>query len=79
MLWAAQVCILATVVFVWIAPATAQESATRPVDYVISVGDKLQLDFLDDQEGPFALIVGDDGAVQLPYLGTLALSGERLE
>lgn len=52
--------------------------AQQQAEYTISVGDELQLDFLDDQAGPFVMIVGNDGAVQLPYLGTLVLSGEHL-
>ncbi|WP_179379305.1 polysaccharide biosynthesis/export family protein [Jannaschia marina] len=56
----------------------AQETASDLSSYEVSVGDELLIDFLDDREGPFELSVGNDGAVQLPYLGTFALVGKPL-
>jgi len=47
-------------------------------NHTISIGDELQLDFLDDQDNPFTLIVGDDGAVQLPFLGSFVLADEPI-
>ncbi|MDO5641608.1 MAG: polysaccharide biosynthesis/export family protein, partial [Paracoccus sp. (in: a-proteobacteria)] len=47
-------------------------------DYVIAVGDQLQLDFLDDDADAFALTVGGQGEVQLPFLGAVAIAGEDL-
>ncbi|AUM74275.1 polysaccharide biosynthesis/export family protein [Paracoccus jeotgali] len=55
--------------------ATAQD----PADYRISVGDALQLDFLDDSEEAFPLTVGGRGNVQLPYLGSFAVAGQTLD
>ncbi|MDO5758111.1 MAG: polysaccharide biosynthesis/export family protein [Rhodobacterales bacterium] len=58
-------------------PVCAQKS--NPVsnlgDYVISVGDELQLDFLDDERDPYLLPVDSGGGVQLPFLGTVEVAG----
>lgn len=46
--------------------------------YAISIGDVLQLDFLDDQAEAYVVSVGGDGTVQLPFLGTVDLLGMPL-
>lgn len=52
-------------------PAFAQESLAIPDEYMISAGDELELDILDDSESPQRFIVGGDGNMQLPYVGRL--------
>lgn len=44
----------------------------------IAVGDTLQIDFLDDDADPITLDVGGDGAVQLPFVGAVAVAGRDL-
>ena len=46
---------------------------------MIAVGDALQIDFLDDDADPIILDVGGDGAVQLPFVGAVAVAGYDLE
>lgn len=69
--------LLAVVFLTGVAPGVrAQEGGST--DYAISVGDALQLDFLDDEAGPYVIAVGGDGAVQLPFLGTVDVLGMPL-
>jgi len=69
-------------VIFWADRVQAQDINGNPsfdvADYRVSVGDELLLDFLEDQANAFQLTVGDDGAVQLPYLGSFVLAGEPI-
>ena len=69
-------------VMFWADRVQAQDISGNPyfdvADYRVSVGDELLLDFLEDQASAFQLTVGDDGAVQLPYLGSFVLAGEPI-
>lgn len=56
--------------------AAAQDSDDE--GYAISIGDVLQLDFLDDQAEAYVVSVGGDGMVHLPFLGTVDLLGMPL-
>lgn len=56
--------------------AAAQDSDDE--GYAISIGDVLQLDFLDDEAEAYVVPVGGNGAVQLPFLGTVDLLGMPL-
>lgn len=58
--------------------ARAQSGGSTPEQYIISVGDELELDILDDSEPPQRFIVGSDGAVQLPYIGGVKVSSIRV-
>jgi protein involved in polysaccharide export with SLBB domain len=42
--------------------------------YLVAVGDKLMLDFLDDEVVPYELTVGYRGDVQLPFLGSVEIA-----
>lgn len=55
-------------------PAFAQDSVAIPDEYMISAGDELELDILDDSEPPQRFIVGGDGNIQLPYVGRLQVA-----
>lgn len=63
-------------VTVWVfnVPAFAQGSVATPDRYMISVGDELELDILDDSEPPQRFIIGGDGNMQLPYVGRLQVA-----
>ena len=45
-----------------------------PDDYIINVGDEIELDILDDNDPPQRFTVGRDGAVQLPFIGGIELA-----
>ena len=53
-------------------PATA----ATPEDYLINVGDELELDILDDNDPPLRFIVGRNGAVQLPLIGSFVVASK---
>ncbi|WP_170464909.1 polysaccharide biosynthesis/export family protein [Ruegeria arenilitoris] len=66
------ICAVST--FVCAAMVSSIGWATTPDGYLISVGDELELDILDDNEPPQRFTVGRDGEVQLPYIGGLQVS-----
>ena len=43
-------------------------------NYLINVGDELELDILDDNDPPQRFTVGRDGAVQLPFIGSFEVA-----
>ncbi|WP_373636870.1 polysaccharide biosynthesis/export family protein [Yoonia sp. BS5-3] len=59
--------------------AVALSAAPLAASPLIAVGDELQVDFLDDDADPYVLEVGDDGAVQLPYVGAVAVAGSDID
>lgn len=60
------------------APSAAQVASVTQDLFVISVGDELELDILDDSDAPQRFIVGRDGAVQLPYIGGLQVASTTI-
>lgn len=44
--------------------------AATPENYLINVGDELELDILEDNDPPQRFTVGRDGAIQLPLIGS---------
>lgn len=58
-------------VYIAIAPISCAiaQTVTIPDNYVINVGDEIEVDILDDNDPPQIYSVGRDGAVQLPYIG----------
>lgn len=48
---------------------TGSATAASPDGYMISVGDELEFDILDDNDPPQRFVVGREGAVQLPFIG----------
>ena len=60
------------------APGAAQVASATQDLFVISVGDELELDILDDSDAPQRFIVGRDGAVQLPYIGGLQVAATTI-
>jgi len=57
---------------------TTMVSAATPEDYLINVGDELELDILDDAAPPERFIVGRNGAVQLPFIGSFVVSSKTV-
>lgn len=57
-----------------LSPVWAQGAPPTPDRYVISVGDELELDILDDNESPQRFVVGRDGEVQLPFIGGMPVA-----
>ncbi|MEM1427892.1 MAG: polysaccharide biosynthesis/export family protein [Pseudomonadota bacterium] len=49
--------------------------ARAEVQYLINVGDQLELDILDDREPPQQFRVGGDGEIQLPLIGGVRVEG----
>ncbi len=58
-------------------PVTVAFGAT-PDEYMISIGDELELDILDDSEPPQRFVVGGNGQVQLPFIGGVSVENTRL-
>ncbi|WP_161594568.1 polysaccharide biosynthesis/export family protein [Marimonas lutisalis] len=52
----------------------AAQAGAIPDDYIINIGDEIELDILDDSDAPQRFTVGRDGAVQLPFIGGLELA-----
>ena len=48
-------------------------------DYILTIGDVLEFDFLDDPELPLQLTVGFRGKIQVPLLGAVKVSGATLD
>lgn len=59
----------------FVAPNRASASSDA---YIISVGDELEFDVLDDNDPPQRFIVGRDGAVQLPLIGGVTVGSITL-
>ncbi len=56
------------------ATMVAAQAGAIPDDYIINIGDEIELDILDDSDAPQRFTVGRDGAVQLPFIGGLELA-----
>ena len=56
------------------ATMAAAQTGAIPDDYIINIGDEIELDILDDNEAPQRFTVGRDGAVQLPFVGGVELA-----
>lgn len=70
---------LAIIMIVLLAFSSAHlAQAQSGVAPVITVGDALQIDFLDDDDAPLPLDVGGDGTVQLPFIGAVDVAGRAL-
>lgn len=74
----AAICAAMTVAGLFSDRAAAQDGVATPEQYVINVGDELELDILDDSDPPQRFVVGSDGAVQLPYIGGLKVASVRV-
>lgn len=70
----ARTCLGVMCVCVVAVPVAAQDAVATPENYVISVGDELELDILDDSDPPERFVVGGDGAVQLPFIGGIEVA-----
>ncbi|WP_096787984.1 polysaccharide biosynthesis/export family protein [Rhodobacter sp. CZR27] len=54
-------------------PASSQD------DYLINIGDQIELDILDDDEASQKYTVGSDGAIQLPLIGGFKIADLSIE
>lgn len=50
-----------------------------PISYVIGVGDQIDVLVYGDSEASHSLRVNKEGRIQIPYLGTIAVSGMTME
>lgn len=57
---------------------TSDSVSASSESYVINVGDELELDILDDNDPPQRFVVGREGAVQLPFIGGVAVGSVTL-
>lgn len=55
--------------------AASLPAASAPDNYIISIGDLLELDILEDTIEPQRFSVGSNGQVQLPLIGGVAVEG----
>lgn len=71
-------CLGVIVFYLGSTPVAAQGATAAQDRYVISAGDELELDILDDSDAPQRFTVGRDGAVQLPYIGGLQVASKNV-
>lgn len=58
---------------------TPNLNMATPISYVIGVGDQIDVLVYGDSEANHSLRVNKEGRIQVPYVGTLAVSGMTLE
>jgi polysaccharide export outer membrane protein len=51
----------------------------RPTEYIISVADKLSVDFLNDKDNSRTVQVRPDGRISLPLIGTVMAAGQTAD
>lgn len=54
------------------------ETATSAADNIITVGDRLRYQVIEDGDAPVELVVSNTGMIELPYYGPIAASGKGL-
>lgn len=58
---------------------TPNLNMATPISYVIGVGDQLDVLVYGDSEASHSLRVNKEGRIQVPYVGTIAVSGMTME
>ena len=58
---------------------TPNLNMATPISYVIGIGDKIDVLVYGDSEANHSLRVNKEGRIQVPYVGTMAVSGMTME